>query len=321
MRILAIAAMLLTSASAPLWAEAIPEVSPANAQTVDTTTQATSLRARDDGYDRLTLPVRVIGKGPYRFLIDTGASRTAISSTLAAQLGLAAAPGATLYSVTGVSKVGTAHVPMLDWTAKQVTNVEAALLEPVNMGADGILGLDSLRSQRILFDFDRNTLTVIPSELRIREDPGSIVITGRARSGRLILTEASAGSTGLTLIVDTGAQISVGNKALRDKLLRGRKAAPGADIEIQSVTGEKMAAQFMVIPEISIGGVTLRNLAIVFADSAVFKELKLDSRPAMLLGMNALRGFRKVSIDVGRRRLRVLLPEESAAGRTRYAAL
>lgn len=321
MRFLAIAAMLLTSASAPLLAGAIPQV-PANAtQPVDSETQATSLRARDDGYDRLTLPVKVVGKGPYRFLIDTGASRTAISSTLAVQLGLSQAQGATLYSVTGVSKVGTARVPVLDWTAKQVTNVEAALLEPLHMGADGILGIDSLRSQRILFDFERNTLTVVPSEMRIREDPGSIVITGRARNGRLILTEASAGSAGLTLVVDTGAQVSVGNKALRDKLLRGRQMAPGADVELQSVTGEKLAAQFMIIPEMAIGGVKLRNLPIVFADSAVFRELKLDGKPAMLLGMNALRGFKKVSIDVGRRRLRVLLPEESAAGRTTFASL
>ncbi|HSS98199.1 MAG TPA: retropepsin-like aspartic protease [Terriglobales bacterium] len=117
---------------------------------VDSTTQATDLRFKGDGYDRMTVPVRVAGHGPYRFLIDTGADRTAISSDLARQLQLSGRAGTTLHSVTGETQIQTANVPMLDITAKQVKNIDAALLESEHMGADGILGLDSLRSQRVL---------------------------------------------------------------------------------------------------------------------------------------------------------------------------
>ena len=57
--------------------------------------------------------------------------------------------------------------------------------------------------------------------------------------------------------------------------------------------------------ELSLGGVTLTNLAIVFADAHTFKQLGLNQRPALLLGMNAMRAFKKVSIDFANRKFRV----------------
>ena len=57
---------------------------------IDGTTQATNLKFKRDDHDRMTVPVRVAGYGPYRFPIDTGADRTAISSDLARQLSLGA---------------------------------------------------------------------------------------------------------------------------------------------------------------------------------------------------------------------------------------
>jgi hypothetical protein len=39
--------------------------------------------------------------------------------------------------------------------------------------------------------------------------------------------------------------------------------------------------------------------------------LQLDRTPALLLGMNAIRAFKKVSIDFANRKFRVVLPEHS----------
>ena len=50
---------------------------------------------------------------------------------------------------------------------------------------------------------------------------------------------------------------------------------------------------------------TLNNLAIVFTDAHTFKQLNLDASPALLLGMNAMRAFKKVSIDFANRKFRV----------------
>jgi predicted aspartyl protease len=278
---------------------------------VDGTTQATDVRFKSDDHDRMTVPVLVSGHGPYRFLIDTGADRTAISSTLARQLRLDGRRDVKLHSVTGVSQIETTRVPMLDMTAKKERNIDAALLESEHMGADGILGLDSLRSQRVLFDFKRQMLTVVPAEARVKEDRDTIVVTAKVRNGRLILSQARAEGTPLTLVVDTGAQVSIGNAALLRKLNRGSVKRTGP-IELHSVTGEKLMGEYTIVRRLTMGGITLKDLPIVFADSHAFRRLGLDDKPALFLGMNALRGFDKVSIDFYRKKLKVVLPEESA---------
>jgi len=327
-RVLPAVALALLGA-APLGAQMInlpvpatrAEVSPVRTQEyetihqsdpVDGTTQATNLKFKTDQYDRMTVPVRVAGQGPYRFLVDTGADRTAISADLSRQLRLIERKGTTLHSVTGASQIETASVPVLDITARQVMNIDAALLRSENMGADGILGLDSLRSQRVLFDFKKQTLTIVPAESYVREDKDTIVVTAKVRNGRLILTHANAENVPLTLVIDTGAQVSIGNEALRSRLSHGGKIKRTGQVELQSVTGEKLTGEYTIVREITVGGVTLKNMPVVFADSHAFKRLGLDDQPALLLGMNALRSFDRVSIDFARKKLKVVLPEEGS---------
>src|SRR5205085_2232391 len=120
----------------------------------DRTSQTEDVRVRNEFYDRMTVPVSVQGTGPYRFLVDTGADRTAVSSDLVSRLGLIPGNAASLHSIAGVSTIATATVPDLQLTRRPVRVVDAAVLERSNMGADGILGVDSLRSQRIVFDFE-----------------------------------------------------------------------------------------------------------------------------------------------------------------------
>ena len=71
-------------------------------------------------------------------------------------------------------------------------------------GADGILGTDMLGSQRVVFDFDRQTMSVVPADTRHFDEPGTIIIEGRRRNGRLILTDATANGRQLTVVVDRG---------------------------------------------------------------------------------------------------------------------
>src|SRR4051794_14742280 len=129
---------------------------------VDKTTQTEDVHFRADVYQRMTVPVRVSGTGPYRFLVDTGADRTAISRELASHLKLDAGQDAQLHSIAKESTVQTATVPSLQLTRKEVKVRDAALLSSQNIGADGILGVDSLRSQRIMFDFDKQTMSIVP---------------------------------------------------------------------------------------------------------------------------------------------------------------
>lgn len=292
-------------------------------QQVDGLTQTEDVGFRDDEYERMTVSVRLAGTGPYRFLVDTGADRTAISRELADRLNLPMGGGAIVHSATGPLSVETARMPALQLTDKEIWLANAPLLNRRDIGADGILGIDSLRSQRVLFDFERQTMSIVPSATRdVREEEGAIVIRARERNGRLILSRAVADGTATSVILDTGSQLTIGNTALRRKLMRQGKwlVDRTGQIELRSVTGGKLMGDYVVIRELVIGGATLTDLAVVFADAHTFRQLGLDKKPAVLLGMNAMRAFDKVSIDFANRKLRLVLPETSDTREIQFAS-
>jgi predicted aspartyl protease len=280
---------------------------------VDETTQTEDVRFKTGIDDRMTVPVHLSGAGPFHFLVDTGADRTAISRELAGRLGLASGKSAAVHTVAGVSQVSTAEVPDLELTKKPVTVKDAPLLESADMGADGILGVDALSSKRVEFDFDSKTLSIVPSATPdFRDEPGTIVVQAARRGGRLVVTDASANGHPITVVIDTGAQLSIGNEALRQQLLGRDLVDPVQKVVLQAVTGEMITGDYMFVRKLEIGGVTVKDLAIVFTDAHTFKQLKLDRRPALLLGMNVMHAFKKVSIDFAARKFRVVLPESSS---------
>lgn len=279
---------------------------------IDKTTQTEDVKFKSDTAQRMTVPVLLAGRGPYRFLVDTGANRTAISREVANRLQFVIGDNVPLHSAAGVSTVSTARVPTLQLTRKEIPNINAALLNGSDMGADGILGTDSLRSQRVMFDFEAQTMSIVPSALPdFKAEPGTIVIEGARRNGRLVVTEATANGHPLSVIIDTGSQYCIGNPALRRALL-GKSLKDGEPVVIETVAGDKINGEFMFVRDLEIGGVTLRDLVIIFADAHTFKQLGYDRKPALLLGMNAMRAFKKVSIDFASRKLRVVLPEHSS---------
>ena len=180
------------------------------------------------------------------------------------------------------------------------------------MGADGIVGSDLLRSERVQFDFEKETMTIVPSAARdVQSDDNVIIIRALRKNGRLVVTDADVGGEGLTIVLDTGSDLCIGNEALRRHLRADDIVDIGHDIELESVTGAKITGDLMSIKKMKIGGITLSNVAVVVTNAHTFKQLGLQNKPAMLLGMNAMRAFRKVSIDFANKKFRVVLPEHS----------
>lgn len=291
---------------------------------IDSTTQVEDIAFRNDGYERMTVPVVVSETGPYQFLVDTGADRSAVSKTLADRLQLRRSTPVRLHSVAGISAVQTAAMPDLRLTSSKIRIAGAAVLSDDHMGADGILGVDSLQSQRIEFDFKANRMSVVPAAQITHfetTDPSAIVITAKRKSGRLVIANAKVEGELVRAVLDTGSQITIGNDALRRKLMRSHGIAErGGKVEIRSVTGEQLIGDYLMLSRLEIGGAVLSNVAIVFADAHTFKQLGLDRRPAMLLGMNAMRAFDKVSIDFANKRLRLIPPQHSDSQQMQLAA-
>ena len=271
--------------------------------------------------DRMTVAVQVAGRGPYRFLVDTGSERTVISRQLARRLALGAGQATRLHSVVGVNMVDTVFIPTLTVSSNTISVVDAPALEASNIGADGMLGIDSLQSQRVMFDFKANTMSIAQADLPLEKlDGNMIVVRARSRKGRLIFTDARIGGRKVTVIVDTGSQVTIGNLALQRSMARRMRQFTQSAV-IESVTGEKMTAQVATINELQLDGLYLSDLSVAFADAHIFKQLGLEGRPALLLGMNAMRAFDRISIDFAAKKVRFVLPGSSRRDTFRLAEL
>jgi predicted aspartyl protease len=287
---------------------------------IDNITTTDEVAIGRDAADRMTVDVSVGGKGPYRFLVDTGAERTIISRELARRLSLEDGKGAVLHSVIGVNDVSTVFIPHLQVSNNIISVVDAPALAASNIGADGMLGIDSLRSQRVLFDFKTNSMSITPSNRRAEKlDGQTIVVRARARQGRLIFTQAQIDGQQVTVIVDTGSQVTIGNVALQRALTKQRLLSAPSPVTIESVTGEKLTARAAEIKRLELGEVRIEDLAVAFADAHIFKQLDLKNKPALLLGMNAMRAFDRISIDFQSKKVRFVLPGTSMRRTIRLA--
>ncbi|TRW17141.1 retroviral-like aspartic protease family protein [Glacieibacterium frigidum] len=285
-----------------------PVVAPIPPATLDDSLEVTGegLAARQIR-SRMLVSVGIDGKGPYRFLVDSGADRTVVGSGLARDLGLAPAGSAVLQSVAGSSRVDTVTVGTLTLGRSSIDGIVAPALAEADLGAQGIVGIDALADQRLMFDFDARTVTVQDTRVRTRFDPDEIIVTARRRKGQLILTQASAGSVPIAAIVDTGAELTMGNMALRARVFAGRSAPVATPITLVSVTGASIEASLVTLPQIRLGGVILQDVQVAFVDAPPFALFGLDRKPAILLGTDLLQAFRRVSLDFRHRKIRFVL--------------
>lgn len=265
------------------------------------------LRTAQDDAQRMTLTAQVNGRGPYQFTIDTGAERSVVSDSLAAELALPAAGGAQVYGILGAEPVTMVMLDRLRFGRREQRHVTAPVLPRQALGASGFIGLDALAQETVLLDFRRRSITIARSanDAMIGE-PDVIVVTGRSRFGQLILTDAHVGNARVYAIVDTGAQNSIGNLAFR-KLMGRRGPLDDRGGRIIGVTGAELPAEGGMIPRIDLGALTINGMAIAYADVRTFDRFGVGDKPAILLGMDVLRRFERVAVDFRRRTVRFLI--------------
>jgi len=286
----AIAAALLLAAALPQFHGSSGAQTAGESEVVTTTS---------DTHDRMTVPVRIGGSGPYNFVIDTGAQNTVISTWVARQRGLKATSRATLIGVAGQQLVGLVELDGLTLGRRTFDGLTAPLLEREHIGADGIIGLDSLQGQRLLLDFKRNVMVVDEARNLGGNRNFDIVVRARKRSGQLILTNARIDGVQVDVVVDTGADTSIGNRALQRALSRRHRG----QALLQSVTGQEVMADVGLARSITFGGIEVPGVTLAYADSPPFAHLGLDRKPAILLGMRDLRSFDRVAIDFASKRV------------------
>jgi len=258
---------------------------------------------------RLTLAVEVNGVGPFRFVVDSGADRSVVELRLSARLRLRPAGCLRLHGMAATTLVPAVHLDSLRWGSGEIENVSTPALPDDAIGADGLLGIDALAGRRLKLDFEAREITV--EDPRRHEtpagEPGDVVVTARRQRGQLILAAATSSGVKMLPVIDTGAEVTVGNSALRARVLARKRPLERHPVDLISVTGERLIADLVTIPELSIGGLRIRDLPVAFVDAPPFALFGLTDTPAVLLGTDVLQAFRRVSLDFRRRKVRFSL--------------
>jgi predicted aspartyl protease len=266
-----------------------------------------TIAAQQDGTSRMTVAVAIGQQGPFRFLIDTGAQRSVLSHNVANRLSLRAINQATVMSVAGSRDVDLVDVDAIQLGRRAWKGKGLPVLEESHLGADGIIGLDGLQGQKVQLDFRHNQITLAASREEVRDTSGyEIVVSARQRHGELILTDADIDGVKVQVVIDTGADISVGNRALQRAL---GHMTPANTTRLQGVTGQIIPADIGYGKLMSVDRITIRNVELAYTDSKTFRTLGLEKKPAVLLGMPALRLFDRVAIDFATRRVMFDMPD------------
>ncbi|MET0587844.1 MAG: retroviral-like aspartic protease family protein [Novosphingobium sp.] len=265
------------------------------------------VKGQADSAQRLTVPVLISGQGPYRFVLDTGSQKSVVSRSIADNLALVRGNQVEIIGLAGSEIVDTATIGELGIGRRRHRDMDVVIFENEHIGADGILGLDSLQGQRVLIDFSRNLMAVGDARSLGGSGGYEIVVTAQRRRGQLIMTNAVIDGVKVDVVIDTGSDTTVANRALQRALQKNERLQP---VMLIGASGQKLMADLGVGKRMEIDTIGITNLLVAFTDAPAFAILGLDQRPAVLLGMRELRLFKRIAIDFSRRKVYFDIPSQ-----------
>jgi predicted aspartyl protease len=262
---------------------------------------------------RMTVEVRVNGRGPFHFVVDSGADTSVVGIHVAHDLALPLGTPTILNGTTERALVNRVFVDQLTLGQTTFGRLQLPALKEYDVGGDGLVGIDALVNQRLMMDFEKHVIKVEDARMPEQNLMGAIVIVARRRRGQLILTHVTAAGLPLDAVIDTGSEITIGNLKLRDRLIRGNHDK-FTTVMATGVTGKTVELQLARIAELRLGPVVLRNVPMAFADVPPFIVFGLSKEPALLLGTDLLETFRRVSLDFRSRKVRFQLRRCETSG-------
>jgi predicted aspartyl protease len=296
-----------TTAVEPPITPVTPDVEAIAPNLADPETQIIDIE--QDRTNRYTVPVTIDGAGPFDFMIDTGSQATAVTHQINEGLQLTPYGTATLIGMASSRPVDVVEIGSVSFGNHTVRDILSPVLDARHVGADGILGLDSLQDFRVLIDFREETIAVQDvSTLRNDRSGFEIIVRARQELGQLLITDATIEGVQATVIIDTGAQGSLGNLALQERLRNMR----AQEVTTTDVNGVDLVGELSYVRSLTIEGLSLRNVPLAFADAPAFEALGLQDTPVISLGMQHLRMFDRVAIDFANQRILFDVPRDVA---------
>jgi Aspartyl protease len=258
-----------------------------------------------DRIGRIWAPVFINGQGPFRLVLDTGASHSAIIAAVAASLGIPVSDTANVRvsGVTGSAMVHAIPVDSLEVGELSIEPSTLPIVADVFGGAEGVLGTEGLADKRILIDFAHDRVVISRSRGAL-ETKGLVTLPLRLLHDRLLALDVRVGGIRAKAIVDTGAQVTIGNLALRAALTRHATKNVKKE-EIIGVTLDVMHGDTVLSPPIAVGSVQFRSVNVTYADMFIFDIWKLNREPTLVLGMDVLGSVDVLVIDYRLRELQI----------------
>ncbi|WP_308909082.1 retroviral-like aspartic protease family protein [Pseudokordiimonas caeni] len=267
-----------------------------------------------DRYGRFNVETTVNGREGFLFLVDTGASRTTVYRSLAADLGLRSLPRTqTIVTATGTQE--SLVYPIASITAFGRTlrpGQMAALPERASGRLAGVLGIDILRGAMIEFDVKKPAGRLLP--------PGSapgdgswVRVDGRPVGYGSLALEVVVDGVTIPAFIDTGAGLSVFNppagKALgKGSLVLNKNGKPRRTPGISAGAGN-ISGLLRDVGELRIGDHKVAAVRVTEADLPVFDLFGASEFPAMILGMDIL-SKQDFAVDLGHWRLWIRPPAQ-----------
>jgi hypothetical protein len=289
--------------------QAAPSVTPQDAGSPEVTISAPEPRyvapTRRDRIGRIWAPVYLDGKGPFRLVLDTGASHSVVIARVADELGERARTDSTVrvHGATGTAMVPVIRCDELDIGDLVLAPISLPVVADVFGGADGVLGNEGLHDKRIVIDFRRDSISIKRSR-REHAGLGYSTVPIVFAKDYLLTIDARVGRVPVKAIIDTGAPDSLGNMALLNALKK--QPAEDATTQIVGVTLDVERGYQAHMPTISFRSIRIQGAVLTFGDVYIFQHWRMTSEPSIMLGMDVLGLLDQIIIDYKTHELQIL---------------
>lgn len=199
-----------------------------------------------------------------RFLLDTGASNTAIDRRVAERLGLRGG-SAKVINFDKTVALESAEVEEMTFGPERVSNVRVLIedlgyLRSAGVHVDGVIGLDQLRRQSFLVDYARKRVVFGPTAT-----DGMRGVPMRA-DAKWMSVEVEVGSRPVWMVADSGARgIVIYEDTVKDLLANYRVEERTDGVSL----GGPLESRVAIVPRVRLGGQDLaREVMLISAPGA-----------------------------------------------------
>jgi len=256
-----------------------------------------------DGW--ITVNVTVNGKGPYDFVVDSGATITAAFQNLADEHAFTPANRAPIriLGLVGVESLPAVNIGEVVVAGQRMDKHVGVVLpdwEESRRTPGGVLGLDFLTRYNVHFDADERVIRLYNRQNLVEDLPRGWSNT-RMRAddfasgaGTLYRITVNMHGRRMQCIVDLGASGTLMNYRALRRLLSGvffnqsRETGFSTGSRLRDIFDHIEIARRVRVGTVKIAGAQWRKPVLVVFDAPIFEELGVDKMPFCLVGTDLM---------------------------------